>query len=157
MRFDVRFMRNGLSQLIAAVFIGMNFYAIDIFSNYSVLFGVNFVSGNWSSFIGGLNFLDIPFIYRLFSSWIFQYALFSIAAESRPFFFPIPPAEISYVNTIFTLIYISFYSSFAASLTTCTAASSIFKSSISASFSYSFRLFDLPYLSINSWWWLGCW
>ena len=69
---------------------------------------VNFVCGYWSSCIGGFTFLAMLSVYRLFYRCVFQYMLLSIAAESQPFLFPIPPSEIAYVNTISTLINISF-------------------------------------------------
>ena len=102
-------------------------YAINNCSNKSIMFGVNSVSGDWSSFVGGFTFLVVSFIYRLYSIWIIQYALLIITADSQPLLFPIPPGGISYVNPIFTLISVSFSSSSAASSSTPTAASSAFK------------------------------
>ena len=97
-------------------------YAINNCGNKLVLFRVNFVCGDRSSCIGGFIFLSTPFIYRLFSIWIIHCTLLSIAAELRPLFFPIPPSRIAYVNTIFTLISISFASSSASPSTTLTAS-----------------------------------
>ena len=83
---------------------GCVLYAINNFDNKSVLFGVIFICGDWSSSIGGFIFISIPFIYRLFSSWIFQYMFLCISSESQQLFFPIPPDGIAYVKPIFTLI-----------------------------------------------------
>ena len=134
---------------------GCLLYAMNNCGNKSVLFGVNFVCGDWSSCIGGFPFLTTPFIYRLFSISIFQYMLFSIAAESQPLFFRMPHGGIAYVNPIFTLISVSFALSSAASLTTPTAASSAFKSVASYLYLSSPIWFYLPSLSIPSWWYLG--
>ena len=109
------------------------FYDINNSRNDLVMFGVNFIYGDWSSCIGGYPFLATPSIYRLFSSWVFKYKLLSIAYESQPLFFPIPPDGISYINPIFTLISIYFAISSADSSTTPTAASSALKSAASSS------------------------
>ena len=79
-------------------------YATKNSGNKSVLFGVNFICGEWSSCIGGFTFLAKPFIYWLFSSYIFQYTLSSIVDELQPFFFPVPPGGIVYVKPIFIFI-----------------------------------------------------
>ena len=50
---------------------GCILYAINNCVNESVIFRVNFISGDWSSCIGGFPFLATPFIYRLFSGWVF--------------------------------------------------------------------------------------
>ena len=140
------------SEFIAAVYVMMYFYAINNCGNTFVLFGVDLICGYWSSCIGGFPFLAILLICRLFSSWIFQYALLSIAAESRPLLFPVPPGEIAYVNFIFSLIYIYFASYYAASWTTPTVAFSAFKSAASSSSSSFPSWIDPPYLSMRSWW-----
>ena len=71
---------------------GWILYAINNYGNESVLFRVNFVSGDWNSCIDRFTFISTLLIYRLFSSCIFQYTLLSIAAKSRTFFFPMPPS-----------------------------------------------------------------
>ena len=60
---------------------GYILYAINNFGNESVLFGVIFICGDWSSYIGVFTFIYIPFIYRLFSIWIFQYKCLIIVDE----------------------------------------------------------------------------
>ena len=129
-------------------FLGCISYFINNCGNGLVLFRVNFVSGDWSSFIGGIPFLVLFFIYHLLSIWIFQYTLLSITSESRPFLSPIAPGGIAGINPIFTLIYIYFDLSPAASVTTPNEASSDFKSAASAPSSSYPRLVDLPSLTI---------
>ena len=129
-------MGTGSSELNVAIFVRI-LYDIHNCGNKSVMFGVNFNNGDRSSYIGGFTFLATPFIYCLFSIWIFKYTLLSITSESRKFFFTIPPGGIAYVNNIFNFIYISFASSFAASSTNPTVAYSAFKLSASASYSSS--------------------
>ena len=125
--------------------------------NKSVLFGVFSVSGDWSSCVGGFPFLIKSIIYRLCSICIIQYMMLSIAAESQPFLFPIPPNGITCINTILNLVSIYFAFSSAASSETPTAASS---ASFSATFVPSFSSpwwVDLPSPSIPVWWWLVHW
>ena len=129
---------------------GCILYAINNCGNESVLFGVNLVCGDGFSCIGGFTFIATLFIYRLFSSWIFQYTLLSIKYDSQPLLFHIPPIGFAYINPILPLIYISFAPSSAASSTTPTTASSAFKSSASSS-SYSYPIWvDLPSTYIPS-------
>ena len=89
---------------------GCNLYAINNCRNKSVLFGVNFVSGDWSSCIGDFRFLITLFIYRLYSICMIQNTLLNIAAELQTFLFLIPPSGIAYFNLILILTSISFAS-----------------------------------------------
>ena len=146
-----------VSVLIAAVIVRMYLCAINNCGNESVLFGVIFVSDDWSSFPGGSLFLVKSLIYRLSSSWIIYYTLSSIAAQSRPFLFPIPPGGIAYINTILILISIFFASSSATSSSTPTAASFTSFCAASPPSSTYPRWFDLLSPSKPSWQWLVLW
>ena len=145
-----------LSWLLLSL-LGWILQVINNCGNQSVLFGVNFISVDWDSCIGGFIFLAKLLIYFLLSIWIFQYTLLSIADDSPPLLFPIPPGEIAYVNPILTFISIYFASSYVASSTTPTAAYYAFKSDASAASFYSPRWVDLPSPYIPYWWWMGCW
>ena len=83
---------------------GFFLYSINNCVNKSVLFGVFSVSGDWSSCVGDFPFLITSIIYRLCSICIIQYIMLSIAAESQPFLFPIPPNGITCINTILNLV-----------------------------------------------------
>ena len=79
---------------------GYILYTINNCGNDTVLFGVNLIFGDGSICIGGFTFLATPFKYHLFFIWISQYTLLTIAVESRPLFYLIPPGGIAYVSSI---------------------------------------------------------
>ena len=131
-------------------------YAINNCVKRSVMFGVNFVSGEWSTSIGdcfSCYAVHLPHILYLdISVWVVDYC-----SWVATIIFLIPPGKITYVNTIFTLISISFALSSASSLITLTVASYALKLDNPASSSSSSISFYLPSLSIPSWWCMGLW